>query len=134
MTSLPKTMKAVILTGHGGLDKLEYTTDYPTPSPNEGELVIKVGACGLNNTDINTRTAWYSEPVNEGITLSGGARGFSEVDVESGSWSRRALTFPRIQGADVAGEIVDVGKGVDTARVGQRVMVDPWATGRGGMA
>lgn len=33
------------------------------------------------------------------------------------------LTFPRIQGADCCGRIVSVGKGVDPARIGQRVIV-----------
>lgn len=57
----PTSMRAVILTGHGGLDKLEYREDWPIPAPAAGEVLIKVGACGLNNTDINTRTAWYSK-------------------------------------------------------------------------
>ena len=64
----PKTMRAVVLTGHGGLDKLEYREDWPVPTPRPGEVLIHVGACGLNNTDINTRTAWYSKAVTEGIT------------------------------------------------------------------
>ena len=49
----PPTMRAVVLTGHGGLDRLEYREDWPTPGPGSGEVLIKVGACGLNNTDIN---------------------------------------------------------------------------------
>ena len=57
MTDIPKTMRAVVLTGHGGLDKLVYREDVPTPRPGPGEVVVAVGACGLNNTDINTRTA-----------------------------------------------------------------------------
>ena len=59
MNELPKTMDGLVLTGHGGLDKLEYHNDWPTPVPGPDEVVIRVGACGLNNTDINTRTAWY---------------------------------------------------------------------------
>ena len=66
--SLPKTMRAVVLTGHGGLDKLSYVEDWPTPEAGPGEVVVKVGACGLNNTDINTRPAWYSKAVSAGIT------------------------------------------------------------------
>ena len=54
MTELPTTMHAVVLTGHGGLDKLEYREDWPIPVADKGEVIIKVGACGLNNTDINT--------------------------------------------------------------------------------
>jgi len=53
----PANMRAVVVTGHGGLDKLEYREDWPTPKPGPGEVLIKVDACGVNNTDINTRTA-----------------------------------------------------------------------------
>lgn len=98
-------MKAVLLTGHGGLDKLEYREDWPTPEPSANEVLIRVGACGLNNTDINTRTAWYSRTVTDGITASGGSEGFQDADAETGSWGNRALKFPRIQGADVVGVI-----------------------------
>jgi hypothetical protein len=94
-------LQAVILTGHGGLDKLEYRQDWPSPEPGKDEVQIQVGACGLNNTDINTRTAWYSKSVTEGITSSGGKQGFDSVDANSGSWGSSALSFPRIQGAHV---------------------------------
>ena len=62
-------MRAVVLTGHGGLDKLEYREDWPAPEPGPGEVLVRVSACGLNNTDINTRTAWYSKAVSEGSLL-----------------------------------------------------------------
>jgi Zn-dependent alcohol dehydrogenase len=38
------------------------------PIPRPGEVLIKVGACGLNNTDVNTRTGWYSKAVTEATT------------------------------------------------------------------
>lgn len=126
---IPQTMKAVVLTGHGGLDKLVYT-DVPTPQPARGEVLIKVGACGLNNTDINTRTAWYSKSVDAGLG-SGSTDGFEEADASDGTWGSGALSFPIIQGADVAGEIVAAGDGVDTARIGERVVIDPWLLGHG---
>ncbi len=119
-------MKAIVLTGHGGLDKLEYHEDWPTPRPTAGEVQIKVGACGLNNTDINTRTAWYSKSVIEGISDSGGKDGFENAEAETGSWGSSAITFPRIQGADATGIISAVGTGVDPSRIGERVLVDPW--------
>ena len=119
-------MKAVILTGHGGLDKLEYREDWPTPEPGKDEVQIRVGACGLNNTDINTRTAWYSKSVTEGITSSGGKQGYACADAASGSWGSAALSFPRIQGADVAGTISAVGENIDPDRIGERVLLDPW--------
>ena len=119
-------MKAFVLVGHGGLDKLEYHSDWPDPVAAPGEVVVGVAACGLNNTDINTRTAWYSKPVTEGITEASGAQGFAQADTGTGSWSNALLEFPRIQGADVAGNIVAVGDGVDSSRIGERVMIDPW--------
>jgi len=51
-------MKALLLTGHGGLDKLEYREDIEKPEPGPGEVLVRVKACGINNTDINIRTAW----------------------------------------------------------------------------
>ncbi len=130
-TEIPDSMKAVVLTGHGGLDKLEYREDYPTPLPDRGEVLIAVGACGLNNTDINTRTAWYSKSVKDGITDEGGKAGYDTADESEASWGNTRLTFPRIQGADVAGRIVAVGEGVDNTRVGERVIIDPWLLGFG---
>ncbi len=41
-------MAAVLLTGHGGLDKLVYRTDVPVPTPAPGEVLVKVSACGMN--------------------------------------------------------------------------------------
>lgn len=129
--TLPETMRAVVLTGHGGLDKLSYREDWPTPRPGPGEAVVAVGACGLNNTDINTRTAWYSDKVTGGVTDAGGKGGFAEAEAAKGTWGGAALTFPRIQGADVAGLIAAVGEGVDPGRIGERVIIDPWLLGLG---
>ncbi len=129
--TVPPTMRAVVLTGHGGLDKLEYREDWPTPRPAPGEVLVRVGACGLNNTDINTRTAWYSKSVTDGITDDGGRAGFAEADAATGSWGNAEIRFPRIQGADVAGRIAAVGDGVDSARIGERVLLDPWLLATG---
>lgn len=115
-------MHAVILTGHGGLDKLDYRTDIPTPRPNAGELLIKTAAAGINNTDINTRIGWYSKAVTE-ATDTGGSEGFEAVGEDDASWSGTALAFPRIQGADVCGYVVAVGEGVSASRIGERVLV-----------
>ena len=62
-----KSMRAVVLTGHGGLDKLEYHAHWPKPVPGAGEALIRVAACGLNNTDINTRIGWYAKGVEGGV-------------------------------------------------------------------
>ncbi len=122
--AIPATMAAVLLTGHGGIEKLEYREDVPVPTPGPGEVLIRVGAAGMNNTDINTRTGWYSKAVT-GATEAGGAAGFAGVDDAGATWSGAALSFPRIQGADCCGRIVAVGEGIDAARIGQRVLVRP---------
>lgn len=119
---MTRTMQAVVLTGHGGYDRLEYRSDVPVPEPKPGEVLIRVGAAAVNNTDINTRTAWYSRSVTEGSN-AGGAAGFAAAGDADGSWSGTALAFPRIQGADCCGRIVAVGAGVDAGRIGQRVIV-----------
>lgn len=119
---LPRIMRGVALTGFGGFDKLHYRTDLPVPVPGPGEVLIKVGAAGVNNTDINTRIGWYSPSV-EGSTDKGGAEGFAEAQGEG--WSGTQFTFPRIQGIDAAGRIVAVGASVDAGRIGERVLVEP---------
>ena len=55
-------MRALVTTGHGGLEGLEFRTDWPDPEPGAREVLVAVGACGLNNTDINTRVGWYAKP------------------------------------------------------------------------
>jgi NADPH:quinone reductase-like Zn-dependent oxidoreductase len=118
-------MRAVYLTGHGGFDKLELREDAPTPHPGAGEVLISVGACGMNNTDINTRTAWYSRSVTQATNAGGGA-GFEAARNDDSTWGGEGIDFPRIQGADVTGTIAAVGAGVAASRVGERVLVDPW--------
>ncbi|WP_322988203.1 alcohol dehydrogenase family protein [Hoeflea sp.] len=122
--TLPETMRGMILTGHGGLEKLESREDLPVPVPGAGEVLIRVGASAVNNTDINTRIGWYSKSVRSD-TASGAAKGYATETGEDGSWSGTPLTFPRIQGADCCGRIVAVGSGVDVGRVGERVLVRP---------
>lgn len=116
--SFPVTMHGVYLTGHGGPERLEYRTDIPTPMPKAGDVLIRVLAAGINNTDINTRIGWYSKSITT-ATESGAS---TEDDTDA-SWTGRPLVFPRIQGADVCGEIIGVGSGVNPARIGERVIV-----------
>jgi len=110
MAKILKQMRGVYLTGHGGFDKLEYRQDIPVPTPGVEEVLIQVGAAAVNNTDLNTRLAWYSK---------------SESDSADASWSGNSLHFPRIQGADVCGIIVAVGNNVSSTRLGERVLVEP---------
>ena len=105
-----KTMRAMSLTAHGGPEALIYRTDIPVPVPGRSEVLIKVGAAGINNTDINTRIGWYSK---------------GDGDAEDASWGGQALSFPRIQGADICGEIVGVGEGADSGLIGKKVLVEP---------
>ncbi|WP_295530613.1 alcohol dehydrogenase family protein [uncultured Thioclava sp.] len=128
--TLPATMKAVLLTGHGGLDTLEWREDVPVPRPGTGEVLIRVGASAVNNTDVNTRTGWYSKAVR-GETGSAATQGYAGASDADGGWSG-ALSFPRIQGADCCGEIIALGKGVDAARLGERVLVRPMYRPEGG--
>lgn len=116
--TIPDKMKAFVLTGHGDMDKLVYHTDWPVPVAGEGEVLVKVHACGLNNTDVNTRTAWYSKGVSESTT--GGA--FDTADENDATWGGAPITFPRIQGADVCGTVV---VGPDKL-MGRRVLVETW--------
>ncbi|NJC69870.1 zinc-binding dehydrogenase [Planosporangium thailandense] len=125
-------MRGVVLTGHGGLDKLSFRDDLIIPEPGAGEVLVKVGACGVNNTDINTRTGWYDRVVASELTEDfgvSGREGSADAPQPTGddaaSWNTNTVTFPRISGAATAGTIVAVGDGVDPSRVGERVLVDP---------
>lgn len=122
MTDIPTTMRAVVLTGHGGLDKLEYRTDVKVPEPGPEEVLVKVAAAAVNNTDINTRIGWYSKSVR-GDTGGGATDGFEDLDDSDGGWAGAPIPFPRIQGADVCGTIAAVGSNVDPARIGERVLI-----------
>jgi NADPH:quinone reductase-like Zn-dependent oxidoreductase len=120
--TIPATMRAMLLTGHGGYDQLELRDDVPVPMPGQGDVLIRIGAAAVNNTDINTRIGWYSKAVAE-ATDAGAATGIDGAGDDG--WSGAAFHFPRIQGADACGRIVSVGHGVDPARTGERVLVEP---------
>ena len=122
MTTIPETMNAFVLMRHGDMDALEYKTDWPTPKAIGAEVLIKVAACGLNNTDVNTRSGWYSKTVDEATT--GGA--YQEVADEDPTWGGAPITFPRIQGADTVGTVVACGPDADVNLIGKRVMTDNW--------
>ncbi len=96
---MTKSMKAMILTGHGGLDKYEWHEDWPMPEPGPMEVLIKVGACGLNNTDVNTRSGWYSKTVSEATT--GGA--YEAVAEEDPTWGGAFDQFPPDSGRRCGG-------------------------------
>jgi NADPH:quinone reductase-like Zn-dependent oxidoreductase len=95
-------MRAVVITGHGDPSVLE-VQERPDPSPGPGQVRIAVRAAGVNFADTLARTGMYAD----------------------------APKPPMIVGYEVAGEIAEVGEGVDAARVGERVMA---ATRFGGYA
>ena len=120
--TIAANMRAVLLTGHGGYDRLDVRDDVPVPIPGPNDVLIRVAAAGVNNTDINTRIGWYSKAVAE-ATDAGAASGIDGAGDDG--WSGAAFQFPRIQGADACGQIVAVGDDVDPARMGERVLVEP---------
>jgi NADPH:quinone reductase-like Zn-dependent oxidoreductase len=121
---MPATMNAALLMGHGGTDQLLYRGGVPVPIPNSDEVLIHVGAAGVNNTDINMRVGWYSEVMTVGTADVVASRPTTAV-TEDGAWTGGAVTFPLIQGADVCGVISATGANVPASRIGQRVLVDP---------
>lgn len=108
--AIPETMKAMVLTGHGDVDKLKYQ-DISTPEPKRGEVLVKVTATAKNNTDRKAREGLY--PTKDKGDVTSFAMG-----------GEPTLTFPRIQGADVVGHVVAVGEGVDASRIGERGLLD----------
>lgn len=124
--TLPSAMTAALTMGHGGLKMIEVRTDVPVPVPAAAEVLIRVAACGANNTDINTRTAWYSRSVADGTSAKGGVGGFGDIDPDEASWGRSSIRFPLIQGADVCGRVVAIGDAVSEDMMGRRVLIDPW--------
>lgn len=89
-------MKSLCFYEHGDPDVLQYT-DVPDPEPGPGEVLVRVRACALNHLDIWIRRGW------PGLQLD----------------------MPHWTGADVAGEVAELGEGVTGWEVGQRVVVDP---------
>jgi NADPH:quinone reductase-like Zn-dependent oxidoreductase len=92
-----KTMKALVLRRHGGLEELEPVPDYPAPAVVEGHVVIRVRASSFNYHDVFT------------------VRGMPGIKVP----------LPVVIGLDMAGEISAVGPGVTGWKPGDRVLVNP---------
>lgn len=98
-------MRAVVLHEHGGLDKMSLVEDFPDPTPGEGDVVIRVKASSYNYHDIFTR------------------RGMPGIKIP----------MPIIMGIDIAGEVVEVGAGVEGWKPGDRVLIDPINRVEGGL-
>lgn len=89
-------MKVTLFQKHGGPEVLEYT-DFPTPEPKAGEVLIRLHAAALNRMDVFVRNGW------PGLKLE----------------------LPHINGADGAGEIVQLGNEVTGFSIGERVVINP---------
>ncbi len=91
VTSLPATMTAIAISAPGGPDVLVPQTR-AVPQPGPGEVLIRVGAAGVNRPDVLQRMGLYPPPPG-------------------------ASDLP---GLEVAGEIVALGGGVNSALLGAR--------------
>jgi len=88
-------MKAVLFHQHGGPEVLQYT-DFPTPQPKAGEVLIRIRAAALNRMDVFVRNGWA------GLKLD----------------------MPHINGADGAGEIEALGENITGFAIGDRVAIN----------
>ena len=64
--NMPNMKNAVVTTGNGGYDRLDYKL-VPTPVPATEEVLVRVLAAGMNKTEINTRLGWYSSNVTGSV-------------------------------------------------------------------
>src|SRR3974390_580299 len=95
--SAGKTMKALLLHRHGGLDGLEVANDYPAPAADDGHVVIRVRASSFNYHDVFT------------------------VDGMPGI----KVPLPVVIGLDMAGGVFEKGHGGSGWKSGDRVLVNP---------
>jgi NADPH:quinone reductase-like Zn-dependent oxidoreductase len=89
-------MRALVLNGHGGLDRLSLAT-LPDPEPGPGEVRVRLHAAALNHLDVWVRKGW----------------------------PQLKLTFPHVMGSDMAGIVDAVGPGAPAHLHGRRVVVVP---------
>ncbi|MGK0255887.1 MAG: NADPH:quinone reductase-like Zn-dependent oxidoreductase [Arcobacteraceae bacterium] len=106
------TMKAMVLIGHGGIDKIVYK-DVEIPTLKKGEILLKVTATAKNNTDRKAREGLY--PVDDNN---------KEEVVSFNMTGDNTFTFPRIQGADIVGTVEKVADDEDNRLIGKRGLVD----------
>ena len=114
-------MKAVVTTGNGGFDRLVWR-DVPVPDLGPGEVLLRVLAAGVNNTEINTRLGWYSSSVTAATNAAAEIEEERPTQKADGGWNE-ATPFPFIQGTDCCGRVVEVADGVDPSLLGRRVLV-----------
>ena len=88
-------MKAVLVRGYGDVNELFYG-DTPDLKPGPGEVLVRMAATSINPVDWKLRR--------------GDLKAFMP------------LRFPAILGRDLAGEVVGLGDGVKTRKIGERVL------------
>jgi NADPH:quinone reductase-like Zn-dependent oxidoreductase len=88
-------MKAVLFHQHGSSEVLAFS-DFPTPEPGPGQVLVRLKAAALNRLDLWVRQGW------PGIRLD----------------------YPHIPGADGAGEVAALGYGVSGWKVGEQVVLN----------
>jgi len=86
-------MKAITLVKHGKAESAFEERECPKPLPKDGEVLIRVEAFGLNFADVLARLGLY----------------------------REAPPIPCVLGYEVAGDVVEVGNGVDKSWLSKRV-------------
>ncbi|KAE8575557.1 hypothetical protein XENTR_v10003875 [Xenopus tropicalis] len=90
-----KTYKSLVLSAHGGYDKVKLHTKKGSPTPKAGEVLVRVKACGLNFADLMARQGVYD----------------------------RLPSLPVSLGMECAGIVEELGEGVTDRQVGDKVMV-----------
>ena len=125
MFKYPTMMKAVVTTGNGGYERLEYK-DVPVPELTPDTVLIHVLAAGINNTEINTRLCWYSSKVSRGTQdlTADEQEQVAASETNDGGWNE-TTPFPLIQGTDCCGIVVAVGDQDQAELIGARVLVRP---------
>jgi NADPH:quinone reductase-like Zn-dependent oxidoreductase len=89
-----QTINAIQVHNYGDIDQLRLE-QIPQPEPQEGEVLVRVHAAGVNPVDWKIRAGWMKD-----------------------FWPS---TFPYVPGADLAGVVDKVGPGVTTLQPGQEV-------------
>ncbi len=95
-------MKAALIREHGGPEKVSVET-FDRPVPQQGQALIRVGACALNHLDVFVRRGMPGLPV----------------------------PLPHIGGGDIAGWVEELGPSAHGIDVGTPVLVDPVIDGVG---
>lgn len=100
-------MKAALLKAYGDIDQF-VIDEIPTPKPQAGEVLIKIEASAINPFDLILRQGYMAHLI--------------------------PLQLPAVLGGDAAGTIAALGSGVTGLAVGDRVVADFPANGKGAHA